>query len=414
MFPVDCDSMAVASFPHALDDYMELPRLGEERVVFEGRLCLKADKKRVDVHGRVFYSFCERILFLFEGEILDISFGGFCGKHMQIEAGEGISGNVLITSEEVANGKSYLSGYTLQFVRKKKEEYLTWRWSYLNAPRVFGKGVVRGSGVSSDRLVFNGGEYRIILENTLKCNEGKYQRHLSHYCELTRLDAGGIVLEDALEEIRLFSTFFSFVAGCRLVPLFVVSDDNDTIECEYHVQELDENLKPVFSWKPHLKDFDLIPLWMSFRSRYNESSDNADILNTLVHWYLEANMNSGLLEGAVLMGFAGIGLLSNEIAGKELGNKGMIDDLVLRLHLEEKVDSMKISSMRNALAHYEKNHRVFYANLSREEKVQNLELLLQVFELGILFWLGYSGHYSDRLFIGYKGEDTRRVPWVDN
>ena len=61
----------LATIPTALEEYITLPALGEELLVFEGQFTLNSGKEKFVVSGKVFYSFCEKIELLFEGTALD-------------------------------------------------------------------------------------------------------------------------------------------------------------------------------------------------------------------------------------------------------------------------------------------------------------------------------------------------------
>ena len=166
------------------------------------------------------------------------------------------------------------------------------------------------------------------------------------------------------------------------------------------------------SWKPDFKDQDLVDLWPKFRAKRHESLDQYDVLNTVIHWYLAANMNDGMLEGAYILGFAGIQLLSAEIAGEGLKNNEIVEDFFSRLNLNVHMDAEDISRMRNWLAHYEGRNRIAYQGLSFEEKYARLEIVLQILELAILYWLGYEGHFCNRLGSKWRGTAVELVPWL--
>ncbi len=267
--------------------------------------------------------------------------------------------------------------------------------------------------LSKDRLVFQDGGYQIILENrTGYRNQQKRHREVSHICELRHVNGSPVVVEEAHKEILLFSRYFSFIAGCQHAPFFIEGLSGDTVQYVFHALGPDDSLIGVSSWKPDFKDEDLLPLWQSFRSKCYESLDQSDILNTVVHWYLQANINSGLLEGAIILGFTGIELLSNVIVGKELDNESIIEDFITRLNLDPEVKPKDIAQTRNYLMHYKNEHRRrTYNSLTFDEKVSRLEVILQILELSILYWLGYEGHYSDRLHQIWQGEQVKLVPW---
>lgn len=395
--------------PSALEEYITLPILGGDLIVFEGQFTLNSGEIECAVSGKVFYSFCETIELMFEGTAIINDPIAWIGKHALIEAGDSLLGEALVLQIQ----GDRIRGYITHLANKQSTSCERFRWCYLNAPKLFGDIVKRGRNISMDRLVFQDGEYQIIFENVAGYQEQKNHRAISHFCELTRSDGRLIPIEAALDEIQLFSRFVSFIAGCQHAPFFIEGVDDDTVSYAFHAIAHDRSLVGVSSWRPDFKDKDLIALWPKFRAKREESPDQYDALNAVVHWYLSANMNDGLLEGAYILGFAGIQLLSYEIVGKELdSNKEIIDDLFTRLNLNAHMDAGDISSMRNWLTHYVSKNRVDYQGLGRDDKCTRLEVLLQVLELAILYWLGYEGHFSNRLGPKWLGEAVAMVPWL--
>ena len=396
--------------PSALEDYIALPQLGGVITVYEGEFSIKTGDESISLVGRFYYSFAEQILLLIEGEARSSLYDWY-GKKVEIVVGESYNGYAFLNVVSGRNAK----GFIFSLETKTSLFCERWRWCYLNGPYIFGDNVRRDRSVSKDRLVFQDGGYEIVFENKAQYKQQKWHREISHFCEMRHQDGSPVPLEKALQEITLFSNFVSFFAGCRHAPFFIEGLSSEGDKYEYHTVGLDSSLIGVSSWKPDFKDHDLIPLWTSFRSKTQESLDQSDVLNTVIHWYIQANMNSGLLEGAFILGFTGLELLSNEMVGEELGNQEIIEDFNSRLHINFKIKPQEISQMRNYLVHYKNmNRRTSYNNLTFEEKVSRLEVVLQILELAILYWLGYQGHYSDRLFQTWRGEGTMLVPWILN
>jgi hypothetical protein len=400
--------------PKALSDYAYIPELGDRKPVFEGVFSLLKDKKTsYTLRGSIFYSFCERIELLFEGVVLPASNKSIeCGQIFTITSDNGWMGKVMTVQITIPNESVMVYGI-VYYVSHGRTSNKIWRWNYLNGDIIYGESIVRGNVISRDRLTFTAGEYRIVLENSNGYKPQKRHRCLSHTCELTRLDGGVISKANAIQEIQLFSSFFSFVEGCKHAPFFIEGHDKTGNRYCWHGLGIDCSLISVSSWKPDFRDDDLIPLWVSFSAKYFESQDNADILNTLIHWYLEANMNSGLYEGAYLMAFTGIELLFEENRGDGRKNSDKVLFFLRKLHLDTKLKPEEISAIRNQLTHYKRSHRMAYASVPKNNKILRLELLLQILELSILLWLGYKGHYSDRMKPGYRGTNTHLVPWAD-
>lgn len=393
--------------PGALEEYITLPSYDGRILVYQGMLSLKADRT-ITIRGSVFYSFSEKIELLFEGTSSAILLDSF-GKKLEFFAGDSYLGTAIIVTLSGDN----VTGLVIEFSSKEPENCNRWRWCYLNGPRVLGEIIRRERTLSKDRLVFQDGNFEIIFENRANYNrQQKRHREISHYCELRNINDTPVSKETALREIRLFSRFFSFVAGCLHAPFFIEGLDGEVKSCIHSIPS-DSSLVSVSSWKPDYKDSDLVPLWSAYRAYSNESVDKADVLNTAIHWYLQANMNSGMLEGALLLGFTGIELISNEVVGRELSNEKIIEDFIQRLNLELDITPNQIAQTRNYLMHYKNEYRrTTYNSLSFEEKVSRLDAVLHILELTILYLLGYKGHYNDRLHMQWRGDSTKIVPWA--
>ena len=398
----------LAKASSALEENISLPVLGGDLLVFEGQFTLNSGEKECIVSGKVFYSFCEKIELLFEGTTLINDPIAWLGKNAVINAGDKRLGYALVL--QIQSNK--IKGYITRFENMQSASCKAFRWCYLNAPSIIGDIVKRGRSIDPGRLVFQGGDYQIIYENIAGYREQKRYRKVSHNCKLTRSDGKSIAIEAALDEIRLFSRFVSFFAGCQHAPFFIEGVNGEDVQYQFHTRGLDDSLISVSTWKPFNQDRDLVALWPLFRAKRYLSNDEYDVLNTLVHWYLQANMNKGLLEGAFILAFAGLDLASIEIVGKELSNQEVVADFFKRLNLAMPITAEDLSSMRNQLVHYKKNHRQKYNSLSFDDKVFRLEAVLQILELAILFWLGYKGHYSNRLGSMWEGESVEVIPWI--
>ena len=394
--------------PNALEEYVTLPKYGDTISVYEGLFSLQDEDMIVNLNGRIYYSFAEKVELLFDGEA-ETSPLDWLAKSVEVVVGESYSGTALI---EFISGK-IVRGCEARFNTKISVSCDHWRWCYLNGPKIFGDIVRRDRKLSRDRLVFQDGGYEIILENADCYEHQKKHREISQICELRHIDGLPVTEENALREIRLFSRFFSFFSGCMHAPFFMEGLTGNCVQYVFHVIAPDSSLTSVSSWKPDNKDRDLLPLWKSFRLKNNESLDQQDVLNTVIHWYLQANMNSGLLEGAIILGFTGIELLSSVIVGKELGsNEKIVEDFISRMKLALDIKPSEIALTRNYLMHYKNEcRRKAYNSITFEEKVSRLEIVLQLLELAILYWLGYEGHYSNRMHQTWRGENVCLVPW---
>ena len=115
------------------------------------------------------------------------------------------------------------------------------------------------------------------------------------------------------------------------------------------------------------------------------------------------------------MAFAGLELMYNVLIGEAItNNEEMVNKLAELLNIRDRISPSGIANMRNHLVHYDQKNRSKYSLLSRDEKLSRKEMLLELLELSILYWLGYKGHYHDRLCGPcYRGDNVFLVPWVN-
>jgi hypothetical protein len=259
---------------------------------------------------------------------------------------------------------------------------------------------------------------KIILENAEKrtdsCEISRYR--ISHHCALIPANGKSIDFDSAWKYIVAFSHFIGFVVGRYHSPILLAGIDDNDLHFSYLFSGYDKSRIGVNSWLPYPNDTDIEFLWPVFEDIWNgDDADKADILSTALHWYQEANMYSGKAEGALIMATTGIQMMWNVILSEEeLKGKDLLQKLLKRMDYRPSFDPKSLINTRNQLVHYNKENRIKYNTLTREQKLLCLENALNVLELAILYWLGYQGRYADRTDANkWRGASTKRVPWAD-
>lgn len=408
--------------PEALHPYCDI-EMNDTRVpVYTGLFSIKCDERMVDVDGIIYYSLYESLKLRFEGkgESQTLSLIDFTAP-CQICTANGMTGEcILCNSYPDENGKIAIRGKINNLFSIQKE-CNCWQWLYLNMERFVGESVTRKTedsvSAATDRLIFVCKDgTQIILENTEKQSNpnNRNQYHISHQCKLTPSNGGKIDFIAALEYIHVFSHFISFVVGRYHSPIFIDGYE-DGVHYPFHYSGYDKSLIGVNNWLPFPNDSDIVNLWPIFEEIWNgNDADKADILSTGVHWYLEANMGSGKLEGAIIMAITAVEMFWNVILKKkEKTANNQLQSLLKKMNYYPSFDARSLIDTRNYLTHYDKRNRKKYQRLTREQKIQVLENVLNVLELVILYWLGYKGRYADRTDANkWRGASTKRVPWV--
>ena len=393
-------------------------------LVYSGRITLNYREKNVTLEGEISYSLLGEVELVFEGKgerlnllLLESE------SDLHISTPNGLVGECILNSCISCNdGKATYRG-SIQHLFAQRKRCSLWHWSYLNMTKFNGKVVSRVTenhhSVTLSRLSFysNDGS-QIILENTESqtdsFNRTRYQ--ISHHCALFPANEESFDFNSALKHITAFSHFISFVVGRYHSPIYIEGIDDNGQPYPYLFSGYDKSRIGVNSWLPFPNDTDIISLWPTFEQIWNGNDlDKADILSTAIHWYLEANMNSGKAEGAFIMALTGIQMMWNVIlTEEELNGKNHIQNLLKRMNYNPPFDPKSLIDTRNQLIHYDKDNRKKYSILTREQKLLCLENALNVLELAILYWMGYKGRYADRTEANkWRGASTKIVPWAD-
>ena len=406
-------------YPSALPLYCEMQIVESKIKIYSGLFSLKSGNKQgIQINGEVFYSLEGDIKLEFRGVGTDFR-PEWIEKGIQIITQTGLEGEGIITL--LSDSKSGEVTYWGELNRLFSQEVACtrWHWAYINVPSFFGDNVIRidqqKRKVCADRLTFTCGDgTTIIMEKAPDTNEKKPWQ-ISHICELSFQKGKALNYSKVIHYIYAFTHFISFVVGRYHAPIFIQGDTPNTQSFQYHYNGYDCSRVGVLSWRPSHHDKDIIEIWPKFESIWNGlDRDKADILSTALHWYLEANMGSGKMEGAFIMAMTGIQMMWNVILDKKerKGNK-QLQCLLNKMNYTPSFEPKKLIDTRNYLVHYDEENRKRYNELSWEQKFLLLDNALNILELVILFWLGYNGRYTDRTNTNkWTAASIKRVPWA--
>lgn len=258
---------------------------------------------------------------------------------------------------------------------------------------------------------------------------------------------GGISFKE-LEELRLcIAVFLTFLNGRRTHPLLFQGIYEEEVIWKDYTDYLIDSYNYCKSWSLiHLKEFDrdyLNSLWINYRKLWKRGKDTQNFLNTLVHWYGEANNRAGSINGAIIFAQTGLELIYNwwiveekgMIAGRDSRNLSaankirlILSQLNLSTEIPEAFNDFKdvqqeINSqgdeapetfvyIRNALVHSREGKRKALEEINIRARNEALELSLWYLELSLLKILDYEGYYLNRC-INDPIRQKERVPWVE-
>src|SRR5699024_941198 len=193
----------------------------------------------------------------------------------------------------------------------------------------------------------------------------------------------------------------------------------------------------VFSWLPRAVFGELNNHWNVFYNLWMKNEDTKDVLFTVVHCYMEANKNSGIYQGELIIATTALELIFNwwmvsvkkkndvrVLHGKirellkEINHETAVPETFESLHEfsrnadgESKDGPKVISEIRNKLVHAKKKHRKAQREIPVIARYEALKLSLSYIEMAILYILKYEYKYRDRASTSiWRGGDEVFLP----
>ena len=262
---------------------------------------------------------------------------------------------------------------------------------------------------------------------------------VGHVCLLTRSDGSRFKVHEASDFLSTLHFFFSFLRGLWCGPIIVTGvGRRGTLWTEWGSWRISD-WRGVSSWLPKHDLNGLDHAFKTFRRLWSDPIWNQP-LRELVHWYIEANLHAGALEGSLIIGHTALDLLSwmhlvvdkrwtsSKIPGTaaerlEMALRHFKIPSVLPVELKgvKRLGTLKsmtsgpriVSKFRNAIVHPTAVNRKFLDQATTRDRYDLLQLCLSYLELGILAVLDYQGEYLSRLKAGVSmAEATTKVPWI--
>lgn len=309
-----------------------------------------------------------------------------------------------------------------------------------------------GDPIRSDRTFHRGrlrlkaGEWIVTIDQSSKHRdvqkalEGRGGFGIGHAGLITRVDGSRFKLAQVSELWSSLHFFLTFARGNWCGPIIPVGMGNRrpvwTEWCRWRIKPW----RAVRSWFPLLVG-EIPQAFEGFQTLWSDQLWN-EPLRELVNWYVEANLNAGAAEGALVLAHSGLDLLSwmrlvvqkpvyspNDFddfhADKrirlvlaDLGIPGDVPTSIPHAHALMTSENVKdgpelINRLRNAIVHPTPAKRAFLARVPGSSRVEVLQLALHYLELGILAVCGYQGDYLTRLMSNvWRSQATLKVPWA--
>lgn len=303
---------------------------------------------------------------------------------------------------------------------------------------------------SKSRLKLENDDYIISID---KCFDFKEKQEsldekggyiILYYGELTNKKKS-VKLEDTKDVFHCLNTFLTFINGRRTSAMFLQGIYcNEIMWCDYTGYFVDP-YKGVQSWQQRDSISGLNELWKNFSALWKDADDKI-FLTSAVHWYVEANSNSGFVEGSIIMAQTALELLYNWwiiehkklIIGKDSENISASNKIRLllsqlnipysvpeafkqlgqfitdRTDKKEVVDAPDaVVQIRNAIVHSQEEKRKKLSAIHDKAKYEALQLCIWYIEMSLLCILHFDDNYFNRCSKELSVSNAvEAVPWA--
>lgn len=441
-------SEQIQEFPEIIENSINMNVANSIIRIFEGKYIIKNEESEIEIEGTIDYEWFPIKGVTFSGEPA-IGPGALLSlmsdkQTYKIIIDDLVSGEGFIseTRSGKSNEKLFLKGRYSNNVligdRSIPVERLI--FSVPNLREFYGDIVRKGGGTHMNRIVLESEKHTFILDKSLDYKDLKKSLNESggyilQYSGQLTSKQGPILFKELGDIIHCFNTFLNFLNGRRTSALFISGFfENENKWTDYSHYSVD-SYKYVNSWTvPFQSNFSAI--WKKFNELWSEEDDK-DFLISAIHWYVEANGNSGYIEGSIIMAQTALELLYNWwiiedkklILGKDSDNISASNKIRLLLsqlnvsasipesfnHLKDLVGMDEVADapdaivlIRNAIVHSQKSKRKKLSKIHNNAKYEALTLSIWYIEMALLRILEYKGEYSNRC----SSLKSMYVPWV--
>lgn len=252
---------------------------------------------------------------------------------------------------------------------------------------------------------------------------------------------GSLKIKDTKEIFHCLNTFLTFLNGRRTSAMFLQGFYSGEVIWRDYSNYFVDPYKTVQSWQQKHSIKGLNELWQNFSSLWKEKEDK-DFLISAIHWYVEANGNSGFTEGSIIMAQTALELLYNWwiiehkklIIGKDSENinaSNKIRLLISQLGISNSVPSAfnqlqkfivdskdiidapdAVVQIRNAIVHSQEEKRKKLSTIHNKAINEALQLCIWYIEMTLLCILNFDDVYYNRCSNErWAAKAEQLVPW---
>lgn len=438
--------------PPIIDPLIKMNSPNESIKIHEGRYTIRSESNIYELNGLIEFRWLPSIRVVFKGEIssnnsLKDGLSLIQEKPLSIfiddnEIGKGIiiGTNVF----EVLSIKGII--YTKVIVGDNSVNVSKINFEISNLRDFIGATVKSGNKLSNNRLVLSNNKYEILVDKLtdypnrvekLKESGG----YLFLYTGVIIPKKKSLSYKEGINVIFCLGKFLTFLNGRNCNPIFIRGIFNGQPKWIEYTPNNSDQYKNVINWPCAHNVSGLSELWESFFNLWQDKNER-NLLETVLHWYIQSNNQSGAVEGSIVMIQNALELLYNWliiekkqiIKGEEALNLSASNKIRLLLNQSKIPTDIPLAlanirsylssntslfdgpdvivQIRNAIVHSTKDKRIKLSKINFEVRNEALKLSLWYVELLLLYVLEYNGMYYNRCAgAEWTGEGEENVPW---
>jgi hypothetical protein len=429
------DFQPFADLPRILDGAVEMSAPNEVIPIFDGVFNLLSDEINLEVSGKIFFTWVPYMGVKYEGiattDLYLHQIAAFRNtRKFDLKLTDQIIAKVHLNNFKISNFDEPIkvsgltSGATLIGDKSVPVEKVI--FSIPNMRSFHGEPVAKGTSATKGRLRFDLDDFAITVDQDLNYNEkhGKLENQggfmLLWNGEIVK-KVGCIRHAELSSLLSALTKFFSFLNGRRCSPCFLQGKYAGSVIWTDYTGFRTDQYKDVISWPPEHSLEGIADLWRRFYEHWKIENDR-DVLNTIVHWYVEANNNSGFAEGAIVMIQTALELIYNWhlIEGKGLLTGRDAESITASNKIRLLLADLKIPKdlplfckalkdigaddapeafvrIRNSIVHSQEEKRKKLSEIPDNAIVEAMHLGIWYIEIMTLKILGYKGKYQSRV-----------------
>lgn len=403
--------------------------------IFDGVFNLLSDEINLEVSGKIFFTWIPYMGVKYEGIVTtDLYLHQIAAfrntRKFDLKLTDQIIAKVHLNNFKISNFEEPIkvsgstSGATLIGDKSVPVEKVI--FSIPNMRSFHGEPVAKGTSATKGRLRLDFDDFTITIDRDLNYKE-KYEK-LENQGGFILLwngeieKKGGCISHSELGSLlSALAKFLSFLNGRRCSPCFLQGIYGGSVIWTDYTGYTSDQYKYVISWPPEHSIEGIPDLWRTFYSFWKDENDQ-DVLRTIVHWYVEANNNSGFAEGAIVMIQTALELIYNwhliEAKGLLTGRDAesisasnkirlVLADLKIPKEFPPFCKTLKdigaddapeaFVRIRNAIVHSQGEKRKKLNEIPDNAIVEAMYLGVWYIELMILKILNYKGKYRSRV-----------------